>query len=263
MSNIAQGWAWKVPVGGVVKLVLIALADHSDDEGFCWPGVRGIAAKCGITQRTVEHHTAELARLGWLRVEPQHRPDGSRRSNLYCLNLQTTGGPGENSSPGGGELSSPGSEAFRGTRTPIEPSFLEPSSTGDNNPNPEIAEDQTLWPKWYALCYSVPGWKTDLVLAAAWLRETGISENLAEIKAYALRDWWDRLPTAGKRRQEGDPYKTWQNWCRQDRDKYVPAKGADHGKPGPHSGQDETDWDAVRREFATPLAPIPGQSAPG
>jgi hypothetical protein len=73
--------------------------------------------------------------------------------------------------------------------------------------------DDSLWPIWYSIANSVPGWKVTYEAADEWRVKTEISEELAELKAYALRDWFT---TAKKGR---DPYKTWQNWCRADRDK--------------------------------------------
>lgn len=77
----------------------------------------------------------------------------------------------------------------------------------------EINPDEELWPVWYSIAYSVPGWTVLLDTADAWMKEARIPEDLAERKAYALRDWF----ADGKKKR--DPYKSWQNWCRQDRDK--------------------------------------------
>ena len=246
MSNKAQAWAWTIPVGGVMKLVLIALADHSDDDGRCWPGVRGIAAKCGVTQRTVEKNIAGLRDDKWVRVEARMRDDGSRTSNFYFLNLAKSAPDGESASPGG-EYSSPGGSVYssppgeenRGTRTPREPSDIEPSveplesksKISQNSQNQESSEnddDQTIWPKWYANGYAVPGWKVSLERAEAWRVEAGIPEALAEIKSYALRDWWERLPEDSARRKKGNPWLTFQNWCRDERDAWVERN---KGKP--------------------------------
>jgi len=83
------------------------------------------------------------------------------------------------------------------------------TSTGEINP------DEELWPVWYSIAYSVPGWTVMLDTADAWMKKARIPADLAEIKAYALRDWFADEKKAKKR----DPYKSWQNWCRADRDK--------------------------------------------
>jgi predicted ArsR family transcriptional regulator len=85
MSNGAQTWAWKQQCSSSAKMVLLALADHSDDDGICWPGRKGIAKKVGITPRNVTRHLATLIRLGIIRSIERTRPDGSRTSNQYYL----------------------------------------------------------------------------------------------------------------------------------------------------------------------------------
>lgn len=75
-------------------------------------------------------------------------------------------------------------------------------------------EDETLWPVWYGIAYTVPGWTVSHADAEKWREGAKIPEDLAERTAYALRDWF----TDKKLKDGRDPYKTWQNWCRRDRD---------------------------------------------
>lgn len=72
----------KFPHGGNRKLVLLAIADHANDDGFAWPSVELIAVKCNVSKRYVQEITAELCSLGWLRIA---RPDADngRITNLY------------------------------------------------------------------------------------------------------------------------------------------------------------------------------------
>jgi helix-turn-helix protein len=64
VSIAALHWAWRQKLAPVEKLVLLALADHADDEGMCWPGQRGVADKCGLSRQTVAETIARLHRLG-------------------------------------------------------------------------------------------------------------------------------------------------------------------------------------------------------
>ena len=82
---------------------------------------------------------------------------------------------------------------------------------------PEVAQvvlDETIWPEWYSMAHGVPGWKATFVEAEKWRLEKNITEKLATEKVYALRDWF----TDNHRKKGRDPYRTWQNWCRRDRD---------------------------------------------
>ncbi len=120
MSIKAMGWAWDQNVPAKLKLVLLALADHSDDEGYCWPGVTGVARKCGLSESTVHRGVANLKALGLLRVEPQFRKNGAQATNLYQLVLHQGG-----CQPDSGGVS--GLRQRGGVRTMTPKPLLEPS----------------------------------------------------------------------------------------------------------------------------------------
>lgn len=46
--------AWAVALPDSEKLVLLALADWSDDDGKCWPSVAKLVAKCSKSERTIQ-----------------------------------------------------------------------------------------------------------------------------------------------------------------------------------------------------------------
>ena len=52
--------AWALEIGATDKIVLLALADHANDDGYCWPGNASIARKCGLSERAVR------GAMGWL-----------------------------------------------------------------------------------------------------------------------------------------------------------------------------------------------------
>lgn len=232
MSNIAQAWAWSVPVGGVTKLVLVALADHSDDDGVCWPGVRGIAKKCGIVERTVERNIAQLTEDGWLSVKARYRDDGSKTSNLYTLNLTVDG---DNLSGGGDSAPPPlpsESRQVASEKGGLEPPInhqLEPSVlyTQGSNGQKSLAEDTTVWPDWYATLWAIPGFKVPLDHAQAWLDDKKISTDHAETTAYALKSKWPGPPKNPYR----DPWATFQHWVKRPPLSDNGAERGSHGKP--------------------------------
>jgi len=90
MSIKVMTWAWEQELPPLTKLVLMAIADHCDDEGYAWPGIRGIAKKCGVSHSTVQRHVQSLEEQGILNVEPRQRPDGSSSSNGYTVVLNGT-----------------------------------------------------------------------------------------------------------------------------------------------------------------------------
>ena len=124
MSVTAMAWAWKQDVGGSDKLVLLALADHADDEGVCWPGKRGVAEKCGLARSTVIAVIKRLEQAGLLTRQERFRDDGSRDSDLIQLRWEPDG-PVRGSDQGG---------PTPGPRT--EPSL----NMGEESPIPPLVE---------------------------------------------------------------------------------------------------------------------------
>src|SRR5262245_34637680 len=72
MSVFAQSWAWKFNIPSVPKLVLIAIADQSDDDGQV--RYRDISAeyfsqKCSMSVRNFRRHIQALEHNGYVRRE--------------------------------------------------------------------------------------------------------------------------------------------------------------------------------------------------
>lgn len=89
MSVRAMAWAWDQSVGHPTrKLVLMALADHADDAGRCWPGADTVAGKVGVGERTVRRHIEALAEGGYLtQAKRIRRDDGTLGSWILVLHL--------------------------------------------------------------------------------------------------------------------------------------------------------------------------------
>lgn len=90
MSVKAMAWAWaQENLSEGEKLLLMAVADHADDEGVCWPGQVGLANKCGISDRTVRTRLKKLETLGLLAREPRYNAEGKRTSDRITLRFTT------------------------------------------------------------------------------------------------------------------------------------------------------------------------------
>lgn len=93
-------------------------------------------------------------------------------------------------------------------------SLSETSPLEGDSPSPFKGEgDPDVWPEWYSMLWGVEGFKATYGASEKWRAAHDISEEVALDKAYALRDWWPRQ--APRRRKEGNPYSTWQHWCRE------------------------------------------------
>lgn len=66
-----------------VRLVAIIIADHvNDSEGSCFPSLKLIARRSGMSQRQCQRSISQMEADGW--VTRQVRFDGARQtSNLY------------------------------------------------------------------------------------------------------------------------------------------------------------------------------------
>lgn len=70
MSVHVMSWVWRHgPSSGTERLVLLAIADHADDEGNAFPSVAGIAAKSCMTERGTRGVLRRLEEGGWLATE--------------------------------------------------------------------------------------------------------------------------------------------------------------------------------------------------
>lgn len=87
MSIKALNWVWQQPIKGNSKLVLLALADCANDDGGCWPGIKTIAKKCGISHVSVIKNLNKLSKFNLINSQRRYNEDGRRTSNYYTLNL--------------------------------------------------------------------------------------------------------------------------------------------------------------------------------
>lgn len=87
MSVRASTWAWSLEeVMGSEALVLLALADQANDQGFCWPSQEKLAPKARQSVSTLRRSLRSLEKMGLLTTITRSSTRG-RRSNLYLLHI--------------------------------------------------------------------------------------------------------------------------------------------------------------------------------
>ncbi len=152
---MSRVFAAPAPVG-TDRVMLLALADNANDEGFCWPGVETLRRKCGLAtergtrkvlDRLVEWSASATA--GCVVLSLRHR-DG--RSNVYTLALcSSTPEPedrgvlpdrGERTDQGeavlqdrGGAVPRDRAGAVRADRGGLSSGTAEPSENPNQNPH--------------------------------------------------------------------------------------------------------------------------------
>lgn len=87
MSIKAMNWAWEQNLPPGSKLVLMALADNADDQGYCWPKIKTIAAKCCVSERTTQRIVKDLLDSGLLKISARFNALGGQVSNGYTLEM--------------------------------------------------------------------------------------------------------------------------------------------------------------------------------
>jgi hypothetical protein len=83
MSVRISSVVWESPLKGSDLILMLALADHSDDEGVCWPSIPKVAKKARMSERTAQRACVRLRDAGYLRIDYNR---GSRSgSNKFTL----------------------------------------------------------------------------------------------------------------------------------------------------------------------------------
>ena len=87
MSIKLMSCVFELPLRPADKLVLLAIADHANDEGHGWPSIETLANKSSVSRRTVLRILKGLEGAGLLNRQKRSRKNGSRTSSLYKLTL--------------------------------------------------------------------------------------------------------------------------------------------------------------------------------
>lgn len=86
MSVRALSWAFLQKTGDPTrKIILMVLADHADERGFCYPALKTIADRSESTRRTVQRHLKALEDDGLIRREERFTDTGRQTSYMYSL----------------------------------------------------------------------------------------------------------------------------------------------------------------------------------
>jgi Helix-turn-helix domain len=80
MSIKLSSLVWELNLPSSKKFVLLAFADHSNDDGVCFPSVRRVAWKCGISERSVQRMIAEFKARGL--IKPLGKTTGGRNHTV-------------------------------------------------------------------------------------------------------------------------------------------------------------------------------------
>lgn len=205
MSVSAMAWAFGVQgVTSTQKLVLLALADHANEHGECWPGLTKLGAKCCLTRRSAYRTLGELRDLGLVAVIQ----DGTRagETNRYRLNLAWG-----QKVPRDGKTLGTKSPQPRDRKSP-EVGTQSPKGRDCASPKPSMNHQGTVRePLEGARGARLPdGWQPSDADRAFAL---GLRLDAGRV-ADGFRDYWHAAAGANARKRDWSA--TWRNWCRRE-----------------------------------------------
>jgi len=81
--------AWDMKIRSGQKLVILALADAANDEGFCYPGYERLMRKTGLAKASLAKNLKALEAMGVFTKKPHAEIGKGRKVNTYQLHLET------------------------------------------------------------------------------------------------------------------------------------------------------------------------------
>lgn len=111
-------------MGPTKRLIMLALADHADDAGRCYPSIDRLANRTGLSERAVRNNIRTLESQGFLRTEKGAGPHGC---NLFFVN------PSPAPDAGGQEVPPAGGSPQGGQQVPQRGAGGAPEPSGTVN----------------------------------------------------------------------------------------------------------------------------------
>jgi hypothetical protein len=125
MSIKVMAWVWdRSPVAGTELLMLLAIADQTNDDGRdAWPSIDNLAKRTRLNRRTVQRVLQRLTAAGHIAIEE----GGGRRRNRYWIVMTN---PVDNQANTVDKLSTPAADRHPRQNatggTPATPGVTEP-----------------------------------------------------------------------------------------------------------------------------------------
>lgn len=214
---------------GSELLMLVVLADYSDDAGNSYPAVASLARKCRMSPRNANYILTALQASGELRVLKNEGPKGTNR---YRIMLDQLGkqplkpaaplkpiAPLKGASPPKPEGGCTPETAFtlKPTSATPEAGFLKPLKPTSDEPSLNRQEPQRVRAKRSPASDRGSRLPADWTLPAEWRAwaEDARPDINVEATADSFADHWHAQP--GAKGRKADWLATWRNWVRNQR----------------------------------------------
>jgi hypothetical protein len=217
MSIKVMSVVFELELNHTDMFILLAMADHADDQGQrCYPSVARLAHKTSYSERQVRRSLRALEKSQII-VPVAYANGGRGLATEYHIHTEK----GVKKSP----FSSEKTRTFTTQKADIlsQKADIYDTKGGQGGPPTVINHQETVIepsgepPAWFAILSDIPKFKPTLSHANEWLAKQAISLQLAETTAYAVKAFMAKPKERGR-----DPWATFQNWVRRDRDKTKP-----------------------------------------
>ncbi len=88
MSIRLMAKAWELDIPTNEKMLLLALCDHSNDEGVCYPSYDKLQVKCNFARATVSANLKRLEAKNLVKKKLRNQAEGGRKSTVYTIDLE-------------------------------------------------------------------------------------------------------------------------------------------------------------------------------
>ena len=193
---------WETSLPSAEKMVLLVIADHANDDGSdSWPGVKTIARKCSISERSAQRHIRSLEARGIIWIAAQRGGNRNtrhdRRPNRYDINLGALNGVTicrdevdgvTDETERGDNYDITGCQTEQNGVTPVSPypslSIHEPS---ENHPAELVADWESTFEQWWKM---QPRKVAKDKARKLWQKMTDTERDLAiEVMPYHVEHW--------------------------------------------------------------------------
>lgn len=232
MSVSAMKWAFdQKGVTSTEKLVLLALADHADDAGRCWPSVARMEEMTALSERSIRKAIQTLEEKGALSTD---RGVGRGNSSKYILKLDSSV---DASTPQKVQdshlLPDTGKGAPRAEKVHVVPEKVQNLHEKVHHVHPNHQEPSRTVKEPPVIPRAPRGTR----LPADWqpssadrdfARSNGINPDKV---APSFRDYWHGRADKGAVKLDWSA--TWRNWCRRDAERNPQNRSTDQQSAPP------------------------------
>ncbi|WP_371346059.1 helix-turn-helix domain-containing protein [Ancylobacter sp. IITR112] len=181
MSVEAITWANKQRAGSPgAKLVLLALANYADEDGYCYPSQATLATVTEMSRDSIARHMKALEALGLLAREGRFDKTGRRTTDMVRLLVSPQGTP---------QFAGVGTPAGEGGAPPQKQGVRTPHGAGDLNLKKEPSDEPSP---------QAPQGAGAGISNSDGEGEQGTAPALPDTQADALWEMFDPDPAASK-----------------------------------------------------------------